>query len=72
MTLKAGDSGIQHSYPNEAVYFIRDGNIRITMENGEGMEAETPDGHVMCHEPWTHKVSDIGLTDIRTILYETQ
>ncbi|MEE8518656.1 MAG: cupin domain-containing protein [Dehalococcoidia bacterium] len=72
MTLKAGDSDIQHSHPNEVVYFITGGKVRITLENGESMEAELPDGHVMDHEPWTHQVTNIGTTDVRAIIYETK
>ena len=72
MTLPAGAKDNEHSHPNETVYFITGGKVRITMENGESMEADIPDGHVMDHEPWTHQVSNIGSTDIRAILYETK
>ena len=72
MTLKAGESDIQHSHPSEMVYFIRGGKVRIHLENGESMEAELPDGHVMAHEPWTHRVENIGSADVHAVIFETK
>ena len=34
------------------------------------MEAEFPDGGVMDHDEWTHRVENIGDTDIRAIVFE--
>lgn len=72
MTLKAGESDITHSHPNEMVYFITGGKVRIHVDNGEFVEADIPDGHVMAHDPWTHRVENIGSTDVRAILFETK
>ena len=55
--------------PNETVYFIKGGKVRI-YEGDESMEAEIPDGHVMYHEAWTHVVENVGDTDILAIIYE--
>jgi hypothetical protein len=36
------------------------------------MEADIPDGHVMWHEEWTHRVENLGTTDIQAIIVETK
>lgn len=64
MTLKAGEADQTHSHPSETVYFVRGGKARIQLPDGNSMEAELPDGHVMWHEEWTHPVSNIGASDI--------
>ena len=64
MTLKAGQSDVEHSHPNEVVYFITGGKVRIHIEGAENMEADLPDGFVLPHEAWTHRVENIGTTDI--------
>ncbi len=70
MSLPSGTSDIEHSHPNEMVYFITGGKVRIHLPGGESVELELPDGHVMKHEPWTHRVENIGATDIKAILFE--
>ena len=72
MTLKAGESDIEHSHPGEMVYFITGGKVQIHLQNGESMEAELPDGAVMAHEAWTHRVENIGSTDVHAIIFETK
>jgi hypothetical protein len=52
------------------VYFITGGKVRIHLPDGESVELEPPDGHVMKHEPWTHRVENIGDTDIKALLFE--
>jgi len=71
MTLKAGESDIEHSHPFEVVYFIKGGKARIHIGN-ESVEADIPDGHVMEHEAWTHRVENIGSSDIHAIIVEFQ
>jgi mannose-6-phosphate isomerase-like protein (cupin superfamily) len=70
MTLPAGTSDIEHSHPDEMVYFISGGKARIHLPDGESVELEIPDGHAMKHEPWTHRVENIGDTDIKAVLFE--
>lgn len=70
MWLPAGTTDIEHSHPNEMVYFISGGSVRIHLPDGEVMELEIPDGHVMKHEPWTHRVENVGTTDIKAIVFE--
>jgi hypothetical protein len=70
MRLAAGTSDIEHSHPHEMVYFITGGKVRIHLPGGESVELEIPDGHAMNHEPWTHRVENIGTTDVRAILFE--
>ena len=69
MTLPAGEKDNEHSHPNETVYFIKGGKVRIYVGD-DSMEADIPDGHVMYHEAWTHIVENIGDTDIHAIIYE--
>jgi len=47
-------------------------NYRLLLEDGDYrlVEMWLPDGHVMKHEPWTHRVENIGATDIKAILFE--
>ena len=47
MTLRAGDRDNQHSHPDETVFFITGGKVRINVPDGEAMEADLPDGHVI-------------------------
>ena len=70
MRLPAGTSDIEHSHPNHMVYFIKGGKAHIHLPGGEPVELEIPDGHVMKHEPWTHRVENIGTTDILAIHFE--
>jgi len=70
MTLPAGTSDIQHSHPDEAVYFITGGKVRVHMPGGESADLDIPDGHAMTHEPWTHRVENTGQTDIKAIIFE--
>ena len=72
MTLRAGERDEVHSHPSEMVYFITRGKARISVPDGETMEAELPDGAVMEHEAWTHQVENIGTTDIRAIIFEAK
>jgi mannose-6-phosphate isomerase-like protein (cupin superfamily) len=70
MSLPAGTSDIEHSHPNEMVYFITGGKARIHLTDGKFVELEIPDGHVMKHEPWAHRVENIGATHIKAVLFE--
>jgi len=68
--LPAGTSDREHSHPHEMVYFNTGGKVRIHLPGGESVELEIPDGHAMKHEPWTHRVENIGTTDIKAVLFE--
>ena len=70
MILPAGTTDIEHSHPLEMVYFIKGGKAKIHLPDGESMELDIPDGHCMAHEAWTHRVENIGDTDIHAILFE--
>ena len=72
MNLSAGESDVTHSHPSETVYFIKGGKVKIHLSDGEAMEADIPDGHVMWHEEWTHRVENVGTSDIRAIIVETK
>lgn len=69
MNLAPGEIDNEHSHPSETVYFLQGGKVRIHTD-GETMEADIPDGHVMHHGPWTHRVENIGDTPIKAIIFE--
>ena len=70
MNLRAGNTDKQHSHHDETVYFISGGKVKIHLPNGEAVEADLPDGHVMWHEAWTHTVENVGTRDIKAIIVE--
>lgn len=70
MTLKPGESDVMHSHRDESVYFERGGKLRIQEANGELIEANVPDGHVMWHRAWSHQVTNAGSTDVVAIIVE--
>ena len=72
MNLKAGEMDETHSHPVETVYFITGGKAKIHLPDGQTVEAELPDGHVVWNEAWTHRVENVGGSDIRAIIVEDQ
>ena len=72
MTLPAGKSDIEHSHTDETVYFLTGGNGHIALPDGNAMDAELPDGHIMWHEAWTHTASNTGDTEIKAIIVESK
>ena len=68
MTLKAGESDQVHSHQDETVHFVKGGKIKTHLPDGGVMEADIPDGHVMWHEAWTHRVENVGSSDVRAII----
>lgn len=70
MNLPAGQSDNEHSHHDQTVYFLKGGKVRVHLTDGSTVELEVPDGHTMWHEAWTHRVENIGSTDIRAILFE--
>jgi quercetin dioxygenase-like cupin family protein len=72
MDLGPGRRDAEHSHPEETVYFLRGGRLRIHLPSGEPIEAELPDGHVMWHEAWTHSVENLGDTAISAIIVESK
>lgn len=71
MRLPAGAEDGVHSHPDEVVYFLRGGKVRITTDEGE-MELEIPDGHVLSHPAWTHSVENVGEGEIHAIVWELE
>ena len=72
MSLGVGQRDETHSHPAETVYFVRGGQARIHLEDGSAANVDLPDGHVMWHESWTHRVENAGTTDIRAIIVESK
>ncbi len=72
MDLKAGETDETHSHPSETVYFVKGGKAKIHLPDGGVVEADIPDGHVMWNEAWTHRVENIGSSDILAIIVEAK
>lgn len=72
MTLKAGEIDEPHSHPSETVYFVTGSKVKVHVPEGEAMDAVFPDGGVMWHEPWTHRVENVGSSDLRAIIVENK
>ena len=72
MSLKAGEKDNQHSHTSEIAYFINGSSLKIHLPDGQTVEADIPDGHVMAHEPWTHTVENTGTKDLKAIIFETK
>jgi quercetin dioxygenase-like cupin family protein len=72
MKLPAGEIDNEHSHHDETVYFITGGMARVHLPDGNSADLEIPDGHVMWHEAWTHRVENIGETEIHAIIFEPQ
>ena len=72
MNHKVGQTDEMHSHLSETVYFIKGGKLKIYLPDGGSVEAEMPDGGVMWHEEWTHKVENIGTSDIQAIIVESK
>lgn len=70
MDLKAGETDETHSHPSETVYFVKGGKANIYLSDGGVAEADIPDGHVMWNEAWTHRVENVGSSDILAIIVE--
>ena len=72
MNVKPGESDKEHSHPSETVYFAKGGKLKIHLPDGKSMDVEVPDGHVMWHEAWTHRVENVGTTDVHGIIVESK
>lgn len=72
MDLPAGRSDDMHSHPEETACFLSGGKARVHLPDGGTADVEFPDGHVMWHEPWTHRVENVGTSDIRAIIVESR
>ena len=74
MTLAPGQSDGLHHHNAETVYFQRGGSLRIEPYDddsfGEAVKATVPDGHVIWHEAWAHRVTNIGDTPVIAIIVE--
>jgi len=60
MVLKPSESDAFHRHNNETVYFEKGSKLKIETLGGESIVADVPDGHVMWHEAWTHRVTNLG------------
>ena len=72
MTLALGQTDVEHSHTDETVIFVKGGSASIAMPDGNSMEAELLDGHIMWHEAWTHTVTNRGDSEIKAIIVESK
>ncbi len=72
MVLEPGEADLVHRHHNETVYFQNGGTLSIANPDGEAMEVEVPDGHVMWHEAWAHQVTNVGDTQVVAIIVEAK
>ena len=70
MVLKPGESDAFHRHNNETVYFEKGSKLKIETLGGEPVVADVPDGHVMWHEAWTHRVTNLGEQTAIAIIIE--
>ena len=60
MVLESGESDSFHRHNNETVYFEKGSKLKIETLGDEPIVADIPDGHVMWHEAWIHRVTNLG------------
>lgn len=70
MVLKPGESDAFHRHNNETVYFEQGSKLKIETPGGESVVVDVPDGHVMWHEAWTHRVTNVGEQTAIAIIVE--
>jgi len=63
---------VEHSYTDETVIFVKGGKASIAMPDGNSMEAELSDGHIIWHVAWTHTVTNRGDPEIKAIIVESK
>ena len=70
MRLEPGQIDNWHMHPPESVYFVKGGNLKIHLPEGDAVSKEVPDGGVMWHEKWTHRVENTGKTTVVAVIVE--
>lgn len=70
MVLEPGESDAMHRHHNETVYFQKGGQLSVESLNGDTLEAKVPDGHVMWHQAWIHRVTNVGNDTVIAIIVE--
>ena len=72
MKVRPGETDEMHSHSIETTYFTKGGRMRIHLVGAKHLELDVPDGHVMRHKPWTHRVENTGKIEIRAIIFEAK
>lgn len=70
MRLRVGEKDEFHSHPSEVVRFAGVGKARITLPDGAVVVKDIAAGEVMFHDAWTHRVENIGATEIVATIVE--
>lgn len=70
MTMAPGAADAPHRHPEEIVYFLSAGRLRIALESGDVVERDVVAGDVMHNEAWAHQVTNVGGTSVEAIIFE--
>ncbi len=70
MDMPPGQIDEWHNHPDETVYFEKGGTLKIYLPDGSAEVKEVPDGGIMWHEAWVHRVENVGDTLVRAIIVE--
>jgi quercetin dioxygenase-like cupin family protein len=70
MRLAPGASDEMHSHPAEAVLFLNEGTVRVTLEDGTVIDKDIAAGEVMWSPAWTHRVENVGKSEVHAIIVE--
>jgi quercetin dioxygenase-like cupin family protein len=65
-----GDRELTHSHPQNIVYVIEGGKLRITTPDGKSTDVEFKAGDTIWREPVTHSAMNIGTTRLHAIIVE--
>jgi quercetin dioxygenase-like cupin family protein len=65
-----GDREMMHSHPQNIVYVIEGGKLRISTPDGKTTEVEFKTGDTIWREPVTHAAENIGKTRFHAIIVE--
>jgi hypothetical protein len=60
----------KHSHPAHLTVALSDATVRVTLENGQQIEAKNKPGDVFWSEAETHAVENIGSGPIRALIIE--
>lgn len=70
MRLKPGQQDEPHSHPREVVYFVNAGHAEITLPDGKVIDKPIAAGEVLYNEAWSHRVKNVGKTEILASIVE--
>ena len=60
----------KHSHPAHLTVALSDAKVRVTLENGQQIEASNKLGDVFWNEAETHAVENVGIGPMRSLIIE--